>query len=218
MELKFITKTVVYECSGSPADGDRGWPGPEGGGWQLASSRSVQEVFGNDPQRLQRFRCYLKANYTGLFLVRGGQWISYGWYSHPRSGGPPHLPRWSGRLGACWIFGCHTHPHFRQRGYYKQMLARLATLIQQRELTVETYIDAHLNNAASRRAILAAGFRPCGVATTYRGWAPLVGSYVLMGSWHRQEAHPEISGGMLPVAAAAMSGAVPTSGRVTFKE
>jgi RimJ/RimL family protein N-acetyltransferase len=196
MELKFITKTVVYECSGAQTDGGCSLGVPDGCEWQLASSRSVQEVFGNDPRRLQRFQRYLKANYAGLFLVRGGQWVCYGWFSHPHSAGPPHLPRWSGRLGAYWIFGCHTHASFRQHGFYKRLLLRLTELIRQREDVAEIYIDTYVSNIPSRRAILASGFKPRGVATTCRGWAPLLGTYALAGKWRRRESHPEIGGGI----------------------
>ncbi|HVB86400.1 MAG TPA: hypothetical protein VNK23_07015 [Candidatus Dormibacteraeota bacterium] len=218
MELKFITKTVVYECLGARMDGGMSWRGPDGSGSQLASPQSVQEVFGDDPRRLQRFQSYLKANYSGLFLVRGGQWVSYGWYSHPFSAGPPHLARWSGRLGACWIFGCHTHTSFRQRGFYKELLCRLATLIWQRERAAEIYIGTRVDNVASRRAIVATGFEPCGVTTTYRGWAPLVGSYVLTGKWRRGELHPEIGGETLAVPAATMSGGAAISGEASLND
>jgi RimJ/RimL family protein N-acetyltransferase len=217
MKLRFITKTVVYESTG-PSDGRASLSGLEESGWQLADSRTVQVVFRDDPRRLQRFQSYLRANYVGLFLVRGGQWISYGWYSHPHSGGPPHLPRWSGKLGACWIFGCHTRPSFRQQGFYKELLARLTAIARQRQPGMEIYIDTYVNNVPSRKAILASGFEPCGVATTYRGWAPMVGSCVLAGRWRRGEAHPEMGGGILGVPAAAVSGVTSIAGGASLKD
>jgi len=216
MELRFITKTVVYGC---PSRDDSAWSlsGPDHGGWQLASPATVQAFFGDDPGRVRRFQSYLRAQYLGVFLIRGGQWICYGWCSQPQGVGPPHLPRWCGRLRAYWIFGCHTHTSFRNRGFYKQLLCELTRLIRQREMRAEIFIDTHINNAASRKGILASGFEPRGVATTYRGWAPLMGSYVLAGKWRRQEAHPEIGVEIQNVPSGALAGGAPISRSTSLK-
>ncbi|MGH9716847.1 MAG: GNAT family N-acetyltransferase [Candidatus Acidiferrales bacterium] len=205
--MRFITRTVAYVGTGRPAAADWSTGGSDGAEWQLATPRAVQAAFRDDPQRHRRFHFYLKAKYWGLILIRDGQWISYGWCSHPQSAGPPHLPRWIGKSCAPWIFGCHTHPSFRQRGFYKQMLSRLMALIRQQEITTKIYIDTRANNVASRRAILTRGFEPCGVITTYRAWVPLVGSYVVAGRWRRGEEHPDCFGGTLNVSTPAMSAA-----------
>lgn len=108
-------------------------------------------------------------------------------------------------MGAHWIFGCHTHASFRGRGFYRQLLSELTRLIRQREGTAEIFIDTRVDNVASRKGILESGFEPCGVATTYRGWAPVIGGYALTGKWRRRETHPEIGGEILGLPAEALS-------------
>lgn len=185
MEYRFIARTVVYEYAGALV------PVPTGSDeWRIAHAREIDSVFCADPQRRDRFQRYVDARYAGIVLVRGGRWISYGWCTNPQSQAPPHLPRWVGSLGAYWIFGCHTHAAFRHQGIYKELLARLVALVRESYTSAKIYIDTHVDNMPSRRGILASGFKPCGVFSTYRVWAPLVGTQVVGGRWRNDEPHP----------------------------
>lgn len=161
--------------------------------WADMGLREIRTAFGCDPARVERFRKYAAAGYTGLVLVRAGQWISYGWCSNLRSPCPPHLPQWTGTLGAYWIFGCHTRAQFRGRGFYKQLLRRLIALAYKDHASPRIYIDTHAENIPSRRAILASGFAPHGVFSAYRMWAPFVGYRIVAGRWHSKEPHPQCS-------------------------
>lgn len=196
MEYRFISKTVVYDYAGGPAPLT---PGDDG--WKIATAPEISAAFSDDPIRKLRFQKYIEARHTGLVLMRGGRWISYGWCSTPQSPAPPHLPRSVGTLGAHWIFGCHTYSAFRRQGIYKELLARLVAVARTLQPSAKIYIDTHPENVASRRAILASGFKPCGVFATFRVWAPLVGSQVVGGRWRKDEPHPMLAYDLPPVPA-----------------
>ncbi len=190
MGFKLIAKTLVYEYArlGDRPGSDSEWDE----GWRIADSELVESAFRGDPERERRFRQFLDARYNGLILIRNGRWLAYGWCSNPRGPGPTHLPRWTGALGGYWIFSCHTQARFRGRGIYKQLLARFTTSLSQDTSSSKIFIDTHAENIPSRRAILASGFRPCGVFSTYRVWAPLAGSRVVGGRWRTEETHPNL--------------------------
>lgn len=204
MEYRFITKTVVYEHAGAFASFLSGVDE-----WRIADAREIRSVFCDDPERYDRFQRYLAAGHTGLLLVRGGRWISYGWCSNPQSQAPPHLPRWVGALGVHWIFGCHTYSPFRHRGIYKELLARLIALARKKQISAKIYIDTHADNIASRRGILASSFQPCGVISTYRVWAPVIGSQIVGGRWRNDEPHPLLPPGLTTVPAEVLATEIP---------
>jgi RimJ/RimL family protein N-acetyltransferase len=199
MEFKVITKTLVYEYAGLPevmpvAKG-HGVVGHESTDeWRTVDPELLEELFERDTNRLRRFQRYLRLRHTGLMLVRGGQWIAYGWFSNPRGAGPPHLPRSTAGMGAYWIFGCHTHERFRRRGVYKRLLERLIAFALANDPSATVLIDTHADNVASRRAIPAAGFRPRGIFSTYRVWVPVVGARIVGGKWYGDEKHPQVIG------------------------
>ncbi len=214
MEFKFITKTLVYQYAGlsqpravlsfEPQDD-----------WRIADPELVKTTFEHDAKRIRRFREYLRFRHAGLILLRGRLWISYGWCATPEAVGPPHLPGWTRSLDAYWIFGCHTHERFRGRGVYKQLLARLTSLVLAKQPSATILVDTHAENVAARRAIVASGFQPRGVFSTYRVWAPLTGARIIGGRWRRDETHPVLACGVSrnPANAAA----APIQGRATYK-
>jgi GNAT superfamily N-acetyltransferase len=183
-------------------------PAAEGDEWRIADAASIQRVFGEDPRRGSRFHRYVAAQHTGLLLMRGEQWISYGWCRKPGGPNPPHLPRRISGLDAYWIFGCHTREPYRCRGIYKQLLARLIALACHNHQPVRICIDTHEGNIASRRAILASGFRPCGTFSTYRMWIPALRTQIVGGRWRREEVHPSFPYDVVSVGAAAMAGEI----------
>jgi RimJ/RimL family protein N-acetyltransferase len=194
MEFRFIRKTLVYEYAALAETHDVAALEPEAE-WRIADSEVVETAFRNDAERIRRFHGYLQSRHTGLILARGGRWIAYGWCGSPQAEAPPHLPPWTSNLAAYWIFGCHTHERYRCRGIYKQLLARLTALILAKESSFPIYIDTRAENIPSRRAILASGFRPRGIFSTYRVWAPLMGPRIIGGCWRRDESHPDLAAG-----------------------
>jgi Acetyltransferase (GNAT) family len=213
MEFKFITKTLVYEYAGEAGARPPGFkPQDE---WRIADPALIDATFRDDTDRTRRFQRYLRSRHAGLILVRSGAWISYGWCSSPQAAAPPHLPAWASRQGAYWIFGCHTHERYRCRGIYKQLLARLIALVFGREPSSTICIDTHAENIASRRAIAASGFRPCGVFSTCRIWAPFMGPRIIRGRWRREEPHPDLPGNIADDPRNVS--AVPVSGGMAYK-
>lgn len=211
MLFKFITRTLVYEYAGlaqmpctSSFEGQAEW--------HVANPEVVEAGFRRDAKRLQRFQKYLQWRYAGLVLMGDGRWIAYGWCSGPQAA-PPHLPRWVSTLDSYWIFGCHTHERYRCRGIYKQLLARLTALALEKQPSATIRIDTHAENVPSQRAIVAAGFRPRGVFSSYRVWAPLIGPRIIAGRWRREEDHPDLIRGAVKdganVAGVLLSGGVP---------
>lgn len=180
----FRVETLVYRFEG-PLElqwADRGLPGER---WVPACDLSVHRYFAADEARCRKFLRFLRSDCFGYFLERGGEWITYGWCTQPESAAPPHLPGWIARLGAYWIFYCHTREEYRNRGYYKRLLARLAAGAHERRSNPLVLCDTLPDNFASRIAVLQAGFAPVGVLTTYR---PVPG-IVVGGDWRRDETH-----------------------------
>lgn len=154
--------------------------------WVPACDLSVRRYFGADELRCRKFLRFLRSGCFGYFLERGGKWISYGWCTQPDSAAPPpHLPRWTARLGAYWIFYCQTQEEHRNRGHYQRLLARLVAGARERASNPLVLCDTLPENFASRAAVLHTGFVPVGVLTTYR---PVPG-LVLGGDWRRDEKH-----------------------------
>jgi RimJ/RimL family protein N-acetyltransferase len=193
MQFRFITKTLVYEYAG-PAETRPVLGFEPEAEWRLADPEVVEAAFRHDLKRTRRFQEYLGECHTGLVLMRCGRWIAYGWCSNPQSAAPPHLPRWVNGLKAHWIFGCHTHEKYRCRGIYKQLLARLIALVLEKAPSSTILIDTHAENIPSRRAIMASGFQPRGIFSTYRVWAPVMGPRIIGGRWRREKTHPDSVG------------------------
>jgi hypothetical protein len=213
MRFKFIMKTLVYEYAGlADVHGVSALETQDG--WRAADPGLVERVFRHDKNRRRRFQEYLRFGHTGLIMIRGDRWVSYGWCSNPQAPAPPHLPGWASSLGACWIFGCHTHERFRCRGMYKQLLARLTAMVLGKDPLSTVYIDTHAENVPSRRAIVASGFWPCGIFSTYRVWAPVLGPRIIGGRWRREEKHPDLAGVAVPDALDAA--AAPVAGGAAY--
>lgn len=179
----FRIKTLVYQFAGPP---DHQWfdSSPEFR-WVPACTLSVRRLFRDDAARSRKFLHFLHSGCFGYFLERDGQWITYGWSTQPGCMQPPHLPLWIRRLGAHWIFYCHTREEFRSQGHYRRLLGRLVAGAYERASNPLLLCDTLPENVASRRAVLQAGFAPRGVLTAYR---PVRGM-VVGGSWRRDEAH-----------------------------
>jgi hypothetical protein len=159
------------------------------GTWETATRENIYSHFGADAKLCKHFLHLLDQGHSGLFLLGPKGWISYGWISHPGNR-PPHLPRWISRLGAYWIFYCHTKQTYRGQGCYKSSLTRLSQLILNTTPTATIFIDTEPENAASRRAILSSGFSPGGIVITYKLWIPRVREWPLGGRWLRGDSHP----------------------------
>ena len=159
----------------------------------LADVPSVRSLFATDVKRMRRFLQFLDAGFGGLFLLRGGeQCVTYGWYSSPGSAIPHHLPRWVKHFDSFWIFHCHTGEDFRGRGYFTKLLRHLIEVLRSKHSTPLIHVDTLVDNTASQRAVLSAGFNLCGLITTYQLWVPHIGSLVIRGTWKNQEAHASL--------------------------
>ena len=181
--LPFRFETLVFQFTGSP---DHPWfdCGPEFK-WVPACTLSVRRLFRDDAERSRKFLHFLHTGCFGYFLERDGQWITYGWSTQPGGMQPPHLPAWTRRLGAYWIFYCSTREEFRCQGHYKRLQSRLVAGACERTARPKVLCDTLPDNVASRRALLQAGFAPSGVLSAYR---PVPG-IVFGGSWRRDQAH-----------------------------
>ena len=153
--------------------------------WFRASEGSIHFLFAYDPSRSRLFLHFFRAGFFGVFLVRGGRWVSYGWCTPPGIGRPPHLPRWAGKLSAFWIFYCHTREGFRCQGNYKRVLAQIVYLAGLRARHPLIFCDTLPDNFASRNALLQSGFTPAGVITSCR---PFPGLF-LRSRWERSQPH-----------------------------
>jgi RimJ/RimL family protein N-acetyltransferase len=158
--------------------------------WINADRENVESIFDGDRRLAKLFQNFLQEGCIGLVLVQNRNWICYGWMSIPGKSPPPQLPRWIRELDVYWIFYCHTREGFRGRGHYKRLLRQLVGRARNREARTEIYIDTQLDNIASRRAITATGFRPCGMIETYKFWIPRLGDWVIWGTWTQRETHP----------------------------
>jgi RimJ/RimL family protein N-acetyltransferase len=186
---KFRFKSLVYYQNG-PIDSSSLDAGSSSDQWVLASESSINQLFASDRSRRRRFLRFLRSGGLGLFLVRNGEWISYGWTAQPHSKGiPPHLPRWVLHLGNNWIFYCHTREAFRGQGIYKRLIAQLVSHISARTPDAVIFLDTAPNNVQSNRAVIRTGFSPSGVIVTYKLWVPFVGSLALGGRWLREQPH-----------------------------
>lgn len=179
-----LYRYLVYRLSAegpSPAHED-----PPAVQWSPASVESVCRLFCDDPPRRAAFLSFLRRGTRGVFLHEGSSWWTYAWMSRPSTAGPCHMPRWAGRLGSYWIFYCRTREDHRGRGLYGAAMGLLIKQAQSEDPDADIYIDTTTGNAASRRAILRAGFRPCGVALVLDvpGLRP-------RGVWLRGRAHPQ---------------------------
>lgn len=181
---KFRIRSLVYRCTANEMSRRRELHS-RCDTWIRASESAVEVLFGDDPARRGRFLRFVRAGFPGLFLVRNGEWVSYGWVTAPGAGRPRHLPRWAGKLGAWWIFYCHTREEFRGQGNYKRLLAQLVALIRARDPAALILCDTLPENFASRSAVLQSGFVPAGEMVWYR---PLPG-IAAGGSWLPNQMH-----------------------------
>src|SRR4051812_48487867 len=60
-----------------------------------ADRDSIAAYFSNDGKLAARFLGFVNAGFEGVFLVRGSEWVTYGWFSRPGGDHPHHLPRWT---------------------------------------------------------------------------------------------------------------------------
>ncbi len=180
----FRIETLVYQFIGFRKK-QVPVPGVGRGVFFRASESSIHFLFSEDAIRRRLFLRFLRDGFSGVFLVRNGRWVSYGWYTSPGAGRPPHLPPWAGQMGAYWIFHCRTREEYRNQGNYKRLLAQIAQLINVRDDAAWVLCDTLPDNFASRSAVLQSGFRPAGVLTSY---CPVPGVF-LKSLWDRQREH-----------------------------
>jgi hypothetical protein len=185
---RFVCNTLVFQHVTPQHTTNAAAPVP-GATWHLADPASIRGVFAYDPKRRNLFLHFLQSGCLGLLLLLNNEWIAYGWTTQPKSGRPHHLPHWAERLGASWIFYCHTKVSFCGLGIYKPLFAHIVALARESG-SRPVYIDALPEDVTSRRAILASGFSPCGVTTTFKLWLPGIASIPLAGSWSIDTPHP----------------------------
>ncbi len=181
----FRIEALVYQFTGFRKKQAPPAAGVARGVFFRASESSIHFLFSEDGSRRGLFLRFLRAGFSGVFLVRNGKWISYGWYTPPGTGRPPHLPQWASQLGAYWIFYCHTREEFRNQGNYKRLVGQVVRTINARDDAAWILCDTIPDNFASRRAVLQSGFTPAGVLTSYH---PLPGVF-LQSRWDRQKEH-----------------------------
>lgn len=185
----FCVETLVFQHPVAEADTRDREPIPSAD-WLAATNENVCEIFENDAVRRRLFLRFLRSGCFGILLVRDREWIAYGWASQPGKGRPPHLPRSVAGWESYWIFHCHTKAAFRGRGVYTCLLTRITALAREKGAS-PVYVDALPSNAPSVRAIISAGFRPCGVTHIFRLNLPHIASLPLAGSWAPDEPHPK---------------------------
>ena len=185
----FSAKTLVFQHPGADAIARHNEP-IQGANWLNSTTENIREIYQSDPVRRRLFLRFLRSGSFGVFLVRGREWIAYGWSSQPGKGRPPHLPRSVAGSESFWIFHCHTNAAFRGRGVYTCLLARLAALAHEKG-GGPVYIDALPGNTPSLRAIVSVGFKPCGVTHIFRLNLPHSASLPLAGYWTIDEPHPK---------------------------
>lgn len=211
----FCSQTLVFRYPGTETDARNREPVP-GADWLAATNKNICEIFENDAVRRRLFLRFLRSGCFGIFLARGTEWIAYGWATQPGKGRPPHLPRSVAGWESYWIFHCHTKTQFRGQGIYKRLLARITALAREEGLG-PIYIDTLPGNTPSVRAIISAGFKPCGVTHTFRLNLPHIASLPLSGFWAQDEPHPmklDVPAPPLPHALQSSSTAVTADGDV----
>ena len=167
---------------------------PSGLQWAYATTDSVKEFFGDDPKRKRTFLQFLDKDYCGIIVNDGAQWVNYGWISKPNTLGPPHLPRSIQRNPVYWLFYQHTRVEYRGRGYYKMALKIQITCVREQNPVANLYIDARVDNVASRRGIISVGFRPRGLIYASQIRIPKIKPWV-WGYWDTDAKHPRLDGG-----------------------
>ena len=155
------------------------------GSCEPASVETVCQLFCDDAPRRAAFLSFLHQGMRGIFLFEGRAWWSYAWMTRPGSAGPAHLPSWAEREGVHWIFFCRTRERSRGQGLYGVAMSRLTASARREDPRAKIYIDTTAGNTPSRRAIIKAGFEPCGVALVLDvpGLRP-------RGVWLSSRAHP----------------------------
>lgn len=160
--------------------------------WAWANENILDLFFSMDRARIRIFKKFLLRRFVGIISSCQGQWASYAWMKHPESIGPAHLPRNVKKLPVYWIFYCRTHELYQSKRIYKQSLCNLAEWARKRNSKADIYIDTELNNVSSRKAILAVGFKPCGVIRTLSIVFPKLG-HITFGDWKRSSHHGELT-------------------------
>jgi len=185
---RYRVDTLVYRRDGQI---DNSWLATGSAeSWIPASESAIEWLFGSDRSRRRRFLHFLRSGGLGVFLVRNGQWVSYGWSTQPGNKvHPPHLACQVCCVNAYWIFYCHIRDVFRGQGIFKHLITRLVSLIHARNPDAEILFDAHPDNVPSHRTAVRCGFMPSGVMVTYKLWIPPMGSLVLGGKWLHQRPH-----------------------------
>lgn len=168
------------------------------GEWLIADTDNVVVLFSAYPRLRDEFLRFLERGCTGIFLVSRGTWVSYGWFSKPGARLPCHLPASCRARADYWIFYCRTREGFRSRGCYRSLLAKIAGFIRSGDPAARIHVDTQSTNAASLRAIQAAGFIPCGTIVAYKLGIPFLKWRFIRGRWRQGPGRPAFS----PLAAA----------------
>lgn len=165
--------------------------------WRFFDPESVNFFFLAEPALQKTFHRFLKRKFVGVLFYNADQWAAYCWMTTPRTGQPPHLPSWTGKLGAYWLFYSHTRDEYRGQGLYKNALKLLINEARNREKggSPLIYGDTDAGNIAPRHTLFTLGFRPDGVLVCYRFSLPGLLSFTL-GRWHRDRAHPPLQPGV----------------------
>jgi GNAT superfamily N-acetyltransferase len=161
---------------------------PAGVEIEIACQSNLERFF-IEHAHYKLFQGFLDERHVGLVLHDGQQWLSYAWMANPRSPVPPHLPQWVRTLSPYWIFFCHTRESFRGRGLYKAALDFLCRRALEGRLSgsnraEEVLIDTEASNRASRKGIIATGFKERGVLICHYLRLP---SFSRVFKWHWHE-------------------------------
>lgn len=150
--------------------------------WDWASNNIINHYFDLDNLKGRTFKRMLSKRFVGILSGTDGKWTSYAWMKPPGCKGPSHLPRKIRKLPVYWIFYCRTEDNYQGMGIFKQSLSNLADWARKKSLSADIYIDTGAGNISSQKAILAVGFRPCGVIRTLYIVFPKIGQ-VTFGTW-----------------------------------
>ena len=158
--LAYVREVILPHIEEPPAPADMRWV-------SLATQSDLGR-FPADDSLKRHFEQFRTLGHCGVALLQADEYAAYGWMSTPASPLPKHLP--DTLAPSYWIYYCATSEPFRRRGLYALCLRKLLyeAAIRAAPRATVVYIDAHIENVYSRRAIERAEFVPSLHLTTFR--------------------------------------------------
>lgn len=157
--------------------------------WVMAQPETIKSFFPHDPGRLKTFMNFYASGYLGVILHRDGELITFLWMKTPGCTGPSHLPKRYRNLNCYWLLYGRTNKKYYGQGYVKKAIKLLIGLACRQEAKPAIYVDTDEENLPSRKAILAAGFRPAGIINCCKLNLPGLRRLV-WGKWDMSALHP----------------------------